>query len=149
MEEVAVVDGVLFINDSKATNAEAAARALASFDAIYWIAGGRAKACGIAPLEPLFGRVAHAYLIGEAADGFAATLQGKVALTHSGELASAVTDAFAAARRDRREAPVVLFSPACASFDQWDNFEARGDAFRAAANQFAGSVGPAGGERPR
>ena len=149
MEEVAVVDGVLFVNDSKATNAGAAARALASFDNIYWIAGGRAKAGGIASLEPLFGRVAHAYLIGEAADGFAATLRGKVPLTHSGELASAVTDAFAAARRDGREAPVLLFSPACASFDQWDNFEARGDAFRAAANQVAAPAGAAGGECPR
>jgi UDP-N-acetylmuramoylalanine--D-glutamate ligase len=130
-ERVGEVDAVLFVNDSKATNADAAARALACYPRVFWIAGGRAKDGGIAALAPEFRRVARAFLIGESAPSFAATLAEhgvahEIALT----LEEAVAAAFAAARA---EAPaVVLLSPAAASFDQFANFEARGAAFRAA-----------------
>ena len=77
-----------------------------------------------------FGRIAHAYLIGEAADDFARALEGKVEVTLSGDLETAVKQARAQAMKDKADEPVVLLSPACASFDQFDNFEARGDAFR-------------------
>ncbi len=120
---------VLFVNDSKATNADSAARALASFRDIFWIAGGRAKTGGIAGLAEFFPRIAKAYLIGEAAKEFAATLDGKVAY----ETANALPAAVAAAARDAESSaakePVVLLSPACASFDQYPNFEVRGQAF--------------------
>lgn len=128
-ERVAEIDGVVFINDSKATNADSAARAMACYDRFHWIAGGRAKAGGIASLAALFPRVARAYLIGEAAEDFARTLAAAgVPHTVCGTLETAVRAAFAAARR---QAPaVVLLSPACASFDQFSGFEARGEAFR-------------------
>ena len=129
LEQVATVDGVRFVNDSKATNADAAARALATFDNIHWIAGGIAKAGGIAALEPYFRRIAHAYLIGDAAAQFAATLGERVPHTPCGDLASALAAAFAGARAGP-DGAVVLLSPACASFDQWADFEARGDDFR-------------------
>lgn len=130
-ERVGDLDGVLFVNDSKATNTDAAARALACYPRVFWIAGGRAKEGGIATLAPLFPRIARAFLIGESAASFAATLAEhgvahEIALT----LDEAVPAAFAAARA---EAPsVVLLSPAAASFDQFANFEARGAAFRTA-----------------
>jgi UDP-N-acetylmuramoylalanine--D-glutamate ligase len=125
---------VLFVNDSKGTNADAAARALACYPRVFWIAGGRAKEGGIGSLAPLFPRIARAFLIGECAMSFAATLAEhgvahEIALT----LDEAVPAAFAAARA---EAPsVVLLSPAAASFDQFANFEARGAAFRAAVTR--------------
>ena len=131
MEPVGLLDGVRYINDSKATNPEAAARALASFERIYWIAGGRAKQKGIEPLEPWLDRICHAFLIGEAAGDLAAALAGRVACTRSGDLATALHQAAAAARADAAAGPVVLLAPACASFDQFRDFEARGDAFRA------------------
>jgi len=132
MEEVGRRDDILFINDSKATNADAAEKALASFTRIYWIAGGRAKAGGIASLDNHFPRVAKAYLIGEAAEDFAATLKGKAAYTVSGTLAAALRAAAEDAARDRSGGEiVVLLSPACASYDQFRNFEERGDRFRA------------------
>ncbi len=131
MEQVALVDGVRYVNDSKATNAAAASKALASYDDIYWIAGGRPKEGGISGLEPEFEHVAHAFLIGEAADGFVRTLDGEAPYTVCGDLASAVGEAAARAKDEGREAPVVLLSPACASFDQFADFAARGDAFRA------------------
>ncbi len=120
---------VLFVNDSKATNADSAAKALGSFHDIFWIAGGRAKAGGITGLAEFFPRIAKAYLIGEAAADFAATLDGQVPYEMS-EVLSAAIDAAArdAAASDARE-PVVLLSPACASFDQYRNFEERGRAF--------------------
>jgi UDP-N-acetylmuramoylalanine--D-glutamate ligase len=130
MQEVGRVGPVLFINDSKATNVDAAARALAAFDTIYWIAGGRPKQSGLEPLLPWLGRVRHAFLIGEAAARFEQALSPVVACTRSGDLATALGQAAAAARRERNGA-VVLLAPACASFDQFANFEARGDAFRA------------------
>ena len=132
MEEIGRRGKVLFVNDSKATNADAAARALASFETVYWIAGGRAKSGGIAPLKGLFPRVRRAFLIGEAAEDFAMTLGNQVPHELSGDLATAVAAAAEAAANDTSNAaePVVLLAPACASFDQFADFEARGDAFR-------------------
>jgi UDP-N-acetylmuramoylalanine--D-glutamate ligase len=132
MEQVTRTGRVLFVNDSKATNADAAAKALASFERIYWIAGGLAKEGGIAPLSRFFPKIAKAYLIGEAAPQFAATLGAKVPFVISQTLESAVRHAAADAARDDASEPVVLLSPACASFDQFQNFEKRGDAFRTA-----------------
>lgn len=129
-ELVAIVNGIRYVNDSKATNATAAAKALQSFDAIYWIAGGRPKADGIATLEPYFPRIRHAFLIGEATEAFANTLEDKVAYSRSNDLATAVQAAHEMAEAKGDQTAVVLLSPACASYDQWKNFEARGDAFR-------------------
>jgi len=128
-ELVAVIDGISYINDSKATNAEAAARALTSYANIYWIAGGRAKDGGIEGLGETLASVRHAYLIGEAAEAFAVTLEGRVANTHSGDLETAVNQARERALTDGTGG-VVLLSPACASFDQFANFELRGEAFK-------------------
>ena len=130
LETVGEVDGVRFINDSKATNAQAAEQALKAFKNVYWIAGGVPKAEGIAPLEPLFPNIAKAYLIGDAEDAFAATLKGKVTLQKCGSLEKAVEAALRDARGAGDEHPVVLLSPACASFDQYRDFEHRGDVFR-------------------
>jgi UDP-N-acetylmuramoylalanine--D-glutamate ligase len=129
-ELVATVGGVRFVNDSKATNADSAGRALASYDRVIWIAGGIAKAGGIEPLITLFPRVAEAVLIGRDADMFANTL-AKHGVKHRvvGSLERAVPAAFEAARR--ADAGIVLLSPACASFDQFSGFEARGAAFAA------------------
>jgi UDP-N-acetylmuramoylalanine--D-glutamate ligase len=132
MEIVAHCGRVLFVNDSKATNADAAARALQSFDAIYWIAGGLAKSGGIEPLAPHFPRIEKAYLIGAAADAFAATLARRVPHVIAADLGNAVRMAAADAAEDERPEPVVLLSPACASFDQFADFEARGEFFRKA-----------------
>ncbi len=134
MEIVAEIDGVRFVNDSKATNAQAAAQALAAYDRIYWIAGGIAKQGGIDSLSALFAKVAKAFLIGEAAESFSRQLSPEVAVAMPGDLQAAVEQAFSAARQDN-DVPggvpgVVLLSPACASFDQFESFEARGDAFR-------------------
>jgi UDP-N-acetylmuramoylalanine--D-glutamate ligase len=138
MEEVGRRDDILFINDSKATNADAAEKALASFQRIYWIAGGRPKEGGIAGLDNYFQRIVKAYLIGEAADQFAATLSGKVPYVNSGTLAAAVRAASEDAARDRAGESVVLLSPACASYDQFRNFEERGDMFRALVRELEG-----------
>jgi UDP-N-acetylmuramoylalanine--D-glutamate ligase len=122
---------IVLVNDSKATNADAAAKALASFDRIYWIAGGKPKSGGIVSLEPYFAKIARAYLIGVAAEEFATTLEGKVAYEMSGTLDKAVDAALTAALADDSGlASVVLLSPACASYDQYKNFEVRGDHFR-------------------
>ncbi|MCB1475473.1 MAG: UDP-N-acetylmuramoyl-L-alanine--D-glutamate ligase [Rhodobiaceae bacterium] len=132
MEQVSMIGGVLFVNDSKATNADAAARALSSYRDIYWIAGGKAKEGGIASLSPWFDRIRKAYLIGEAATAFAKTLDGLVEVRQCGTLENAVNAAAHDAAAEGAREPVVLLSPACASFDQYRNFEIRGDAFRAA-----------------
>ncbi len=129
-ERIAVIDDIAYVNDSKATNADAAARALACYDCIFWIAGGQAKAGGITGLEPHLSRVRRAFLIGEAADAFADSLSGLVEVHVSRDLASAVEAARRAALADDVAGAVVLLSPACASFDQFTDFEARGDAFR-------------------
>lgn len=128
MQPVARAGRVTFVNDSKATNAEAAAPALSSYERIFWIAGGLPKAGGIASLAPLFPRIVKAYLIGEAAPEFAATLGEAVPYEISGTLDQAVAHAAADARNDGGEAAVML-SPACASFDQFRNFEVRGEMF--------------------
>ena len=124
---VADKNGVLFVNDSKATNANAAEKALSAFKNIHWIAGGEPKSGGISGLACMFDRVKRAYLIGEAANGFAAQL-GDTDHVISGELKLAVAEAAAAAK----VGDVVLLSPACASFDQFSSFEDRGNAFVAA-----------------
>ena len=137
MEILGKVGDVTFVNDSKATNADAAAKALSTFDPIYWIAGGLAKEGGIEQLKSLFDRVTKAYLIGEAAPGFAAVLGNDVAFEISGTLDAAVIQA-AQDASDTDNAATVLLSPACASFDQFANFEIRGEAFRAAVSALDG-----------
>ncbi|MGE4061878.1 MAG: UDP-N-acetylmuramoyl-L-alanine--D-glutamate ligase [Rhodospirillaceae bacterium] len=129
-ELVGVVDNVTFINDSKATNADAAEKALLCYDNIYWIAGGVAKEGGIAPLAPLFPRIRHAFLIGQAADSFADTLEGKVPFALYEDMESAIEEAGAMALKEKRPGATVLLSPACASFDMFKSFEHRGDRFR-------------------
>jgi UDP-N-acetylmuramoylalanine--D-glutamate ligase len=129
-ELIATIDGVRYVNDSKATNADASAKALACYETIYWIAGGLAKEGGIVSLSPYHDRIRHAFLIGEAAPAFADTLGSQVPHSRSGELSTAVMAASELARQEGREGAVVLLSPAAASFDQFANFEARGDAFR-------------------
>ncbi|WP_119392570.1 UDP-N-acetylmuramoyl-L-alanine--D-glutamate ligase [Taklimakanibacter lacteus] len=129
MQEIGRLNGVAFVNDSKATNADAAAKALSSFDEIYWIAGGIAKAGGITPLSGFFPKIKRAYLIGEAADEFARTIGDKAPFIKTGTLDKAVEAAARDAVRDGRPGAVVLLSPACASFDHYPNFEVRGDAF--------------------
>ena len=133
METVGKIGKVRFVNDSKATNADAARQAMSSYPKFYWIAGGVAKAGGIDDLKDLFPRIAGAYLIGEAAKPFATTLAGKAEVKMSGTLEKAVQQAYADAAASGEDA-VVLLSPACASFDQFADFEARGEAFRAAVN---------------
>ena len=132
MEVIGKRENVLFVNDSKATNADAAARALATFDPIYWIAGGQAKEGGIISLKEHFPRIAKAYLIGTAADEFSGILAGQVPHVIAGDMDTAVRMAADDAAIDRRAEPTVLLSPACASFDQFKDFEARGEAFRRA-----------------
>jgi UDP-N-acetylmuramoylalanine--D-glutamate ligase len=129
-ERVGEIRGVRFVNDSKATNADSAARALASYDRVVWIAGGEAKEGGIESLVPLFPRIARAVLIGRDAPLLARTLAAhgvphEMAGTLDAALPAAAAAAFAGA------APVVLLSPACASWDQFTGYDARGDRFRA------------------
>jgi UDP-N-acetylmuramoylalanine--D-glutamate ligase len=129
MQPIARNRNVLFVNDSKATNADSAAKALASFADIFWIAGGKPKTGGITSLAEFFPRIAKAYLIGEAAQEFAKTLDGKVPYEIVGALDRAVPLAARDAAASGLKEPVVLLSPACASFDQYPNFEVRGQAF--------------------
>ena len=136
-----MIDGIAYVNDSKATNADAAARALACYDAVYWIAGGRAKETGLQGLEPYFPRIAHGFLIGEAEHAFAEALDGRVAYSRCGDLARALNAARTLALAEARPGAVVLLSPACASFDQFANFEVRGEAFRALVAAVPGTHG--------
>jgi UDP-N-acetylmuramoylalanine--D-glutamate ligase len=141
LEVVRRIGPVDFINDSKATNADSAEKALASFPGnIYWILGGKPKAGGITTLAPYFPRIARAYLIGEATEDFAATLGNAVAFERCGTLDVAVGRAAADALEAAKPESVVLLSPACASYDQFRNFEVRGEAFKAL-------VGALGAER--
>ena len=142
-EIVAVINGTAYVNDSKATNADAASKALGCYKSIHWIAGGQAKEGGIEPLKPYFTRISHAYLIGEAGDAFGKTLLGSVDCTQSGDLDAAVAAAYLAAgnQTDKPNATVLL-SPACASFDQFPNFAARGERFRALVEALPGARGP-------
>jgi UDP-N-acetylmuramoylalanine--D-glutamate ligase len=128
LEEVAVRDGITYVNDSKATNVAAALVALASFEVpVHAILGGRGKGESYAPLrDAVAAHCAGAYLIGEEAGALAETLDGAVPVQASGDLEAAV----AAARAAARPGEVVLLAPACASYDQFDNFEVRGEAFR-------------------
>jgi UDP-N-acetylmuramoylalanine--D-glutamate ligase len=143
-ELIASIGGVRFVNDSKATNADAAARALGCYDRVIWIAGGIAKDGGIESLATFFPRVAEALLIGRDAASFAATLAGHgVAHRIVGDLDRAVPEALAAAGRSGAEA--VLLSPACASFDQFSGFEARGAHFAALVRALAAAPGPGPG----
>ncbi|RAU22910.1 UDP-N-acetylmuramoyl-L-alanine--D-glutamate ligase [Paramagnetospirillum kuznetsovii] len=140
-ELIATVDGIRWINDSKATNADAVDKALVCYDRIYWILGGQAKEGGIASLEKHFGRIEHAFLIGEATEDFAAALDGKVRFTRCATLANAVASARNLATSDAIDGSVVLLSPACASWDQFTSFEHRGDSFRELVMAFAGGGG--------
>jgi len=130
MEQVGRKNNVLFVNDSKGTNADAAAHALSSFADIFWIGGGKPKAGGITSLAEYFPRIRKAYLIGEAAPEFAATLGAGVPHVISQTLDVAVANAARDAEASGLAEAVVLLSPACASFDQYRNFEIRGTKFR-------------------
>ncbi|MFT5509348.1 MAG: UDP-N-acetylmuramoylalanine--D-glutamate ligase [Hyphomicrobiaceae bacterium] len=131
LEEIGSRKGVVFVNDSKATNAESASVALASFDRdIFWICGGRAKDGGVSSLSTYFPRISRAYLIGESEDDFAMQLDGHVDFARCGTLEIAVAAAARDAAASRGSEPVVLLAPACASFDQYVSFEKRGDHFR-------------------
>lgn len=147
MQPVGRRRNVIFVNDSKATNADAAAPALSSYDRIYWIAGGLPKAGGISSLSPLFAHIAKAYLIGEAAAEFAATLGEAVPYEISGTLDKAVEHAARDAQEDGRDGNVVMLSPACASFDQYKNFEIRGDSFVSHVSALAGVTMLVGSEK--
>ncbi len=138
MEEVGRRGAVLFVNDSKATNADSAAQALGCFNDIFWIAGGKPKTGGIESLRGFFPRIRKTYLIGEAAKEFAATLGSTMPYEIAGTLDKALSAAARDAEASGAREPVVLLSPACASFDQYRNFELRGDAFRALVRALPG-----------
>ncbi len=138
MEQVGRLGHVLFVNDSKGTNADAAAHALSSFADIFWIAGGLPKAGGITGLAEYFPRIRKAYLIGEAAAEFASTLGERVPHEMSGTLEVAVASAARDAEASGLHDAIVLLSPACASFDQYRNFEIRGARFRDLVNALPG-----------
>ena len=139
LELIATQGRTLFVNDSKATNADSTENALAAFgDGIHWILGGKPKEGGIEPLTSYFPRVAKAYLIGQAAPAFAKTLEGRVPFEISGTLDVAVAHAALDAAASASAEPVVLLSPACASYDQFPNFEVRGDAFRTLVGALGG-----------
>ena len=138
LETVAKVNGIDFVNDSKATNSEATSHALALLDDIYWIAGGVAKGAPLTPALSHMDRVRHAYLIGEAASEIALELEKtRVPITHSGDLRTALKNAYADAVGDELRNPVILLSPACASFDQFSSFAERGDYFRRLVSSLA------------
>ena len=141
MEAVARLGSIRFVNDSKGTNADAARQALASYPSVFWIAGGKAKEGGIDSLRDLFPRVTKAYLIGEAADAFSVTLADTPhVVAHTMERAVELAAADAARAGGEQ---VVLLSPACASFDQFPDFEVRGEAFRAAVLALGAKPEPA------
>jgi UDP-N-acetylmuramoylalanine--D-glutamate ligase len=130
MQHIDKVGKITFVNDSKATNAEAAQHALQAFDNIYWIAGGVAKEGGITSLTSCFNNINHAFLIGAAQEEYALVLQqAGINYTKCGDLASAFEAATRLACQEPVQDAVVLLSPACASYDQWENFEQRGQAF--------------------
>lgn len=133
MERVGEYGGVLYVNDSKATNTAAAAPALAAFENIHWIVGGQAKEPGLGETEQHMGRVTAAYTIGEAGDAFAEALMPHCAVSRCGTLDKAIELASQVARAGE----TVLLSPACASFDQFRDFEDRGDTFRELVRRLA------------
>ena len=149
LQNIARIGAVRFVHDSRATNADATSHALSAFERIYWIAGGRAKDGGIESLTDHLDHVVKAYLIGEAAEAFATSLEGRVPSELCGTMARAVEAAAADAASDSHSDPVVVLSPACASFDQYRNFELRGNDFVAcvqALKDRSGSNGSAAGE---
>jgi len=130
MQLVGAVDGISFVNDSKATNAESTENALKSYDNIFWILGGKAKEGGIESLKPYFSKIQKAYLIGEASDEFAKFLaQNFVNYEKCQTLKNAFDKALIDAKSSNLIEKNIILSPACASFDQWKNFEERGDFF--------------------
>jgi UDP-N-acetylmuramoylalanine--D-glutamate ligase len=133
MQRVGERNGVAYVDDSKATNPESVAPALAAFERIHWILGGLAKSDDLDACRPHFGRIARAYTIGQAGPRFAELLRPHMAVEESGTLDAAVT----AAAANAQAGETVLLSPACASFDQFRDYEARGDAFRAAVEGLA------------
>lgn len=136
-EHIQTIEGVAFVNDSKATNTEAAGKALACYDNIHWILGGQFKEENLGALEPMLERVSHAYLIGEASDQLSGLLGSTVSTSQCGDLETAL----AAAHKNAKLAKpsTVLLSPACASFDQFENFEVRGNTFRTLVENLAGA----------
>jgi len=129
MERVGEIDGVLYVNDSKATNATSTAPALAAYPKVHWILGGRRKTDDLDACAPHYGHVVAAYTIGESADFYRELLlRSGIYTIDTGTLEAAVRQAAAVARPGE----TVLLSPACASYDQFRDFEARGDAFKAA-----------------
>ncbi|MEE4349421.1 MAG: UDP-N-acetylmuramoyl-L-alanine--D-glutamate ligase [Pacificimonas sp.] len=139
MERIGEVGGVLYVNDSKATNAESAAPALTAYDRVHWILGGRAKSGDLSPCEPYYGRVKAAYLIGEAAPLFNDALAGKVDRVLDCETLDRAVEA---AANHAEAGDTVLLSPACASFDQFRDFEERGERFRSLVQDLAGGKAP-------
>ena len=133
MERIAEKNGILFVNDSKATNPDSTAPALGAYPAVHWILGGLAKTKDLNACKPYLDHVRAAYTIGEAGPMFARLLEGEIAVEQCGELDRAV----GAAARAAKPGEVVLLSPACASFDQFRDYEARGAAFRAAVEALA------------
>ncbi|WP_299550591.1 UDP-N-acetylmuramoyl-L-alanine--D-glutamate ligase [uncultured Tateyamaria sp.] len=136
LEQVAEIGGVRFVNDSKATNVDAAEKSLLSFDNIRWIVGGKPKDGGITALLPLMERVKKSYLIGDAAEAFSVQLAA-----HPYVIAGTLEQAVTLAAADAGDGDTVLLAPACASFDQFSDFEARGDAFRHAVNRLGKADG--------
>ena len=139
-ELIATIDGVRYVNDSKATNPEAAAKALGGYSVIYWIAGGKPKEGGLDAITPFLPNIRHAFLIGEAADTLNVALSGRIATRISGTLAQALTDAHKLVQSEQPQQAVVLLSPACASFDQFPNFEERGREFARLVHALPGAA---------
>ena len=127
MERLGTFGGILFINDSKATNPASAAPALAAYENIHWIVGGLPKGDGLGECAPHFGHVKHAYTIGEAGPLYAKLLSAKGLPVEASEM---LCTAVQSAMKNAVPGDVVMLSPACASFDQFRDFEARGDHFR-------------------
>ena len=135
----AIIDGIRYINDSKATNADAASHALQSYKKIYWIAGGHAKEGGLNGLLDKIGAVRHAFLIGEAERQFEKALGDKIPVTCCGKMETAIYAAHELSHRERLSNAVVLLSPACASWDQYKSFEERGSEFCRLTAQLPGT----------
>ena len=129
MQEVARLGGIRFVSDSKATNPDAAWRSLISFDRIYWLAGGRAKPGGFAALFPYLSNVVHAYVFGEAEQEMADAFSDKVTVTRTRTMETAISRAWSDLRQKGEDQATILLAPACASFDQFPSFEARGERF--------------------
>jgi len=146
MQLAGSIDGINFINDSKATNAESTENALKSYQNIYWILGGKAKDSGIVSLEPYFSKIKYAFLIGDASDEFAKTLENKVEYFKCGDLKTAFEMAYQKAKEnsllDKADEKNIILSPACASFDQWKNFEERGEFFCGLADKIKSDSQP-------